>query len=84
MLPVTIATGVNAYYVETEHMSHGPPPFIPYDHLMEQVNYSGDLLMEQVNYTGDLLMEQVNYTGYNLMKQLMGGGEVHFHFFVVS
>ena len=62
MLPVTIATGVNAYYVETEHMSHGPPPFIPYDHLMEQVNY-----------TGDHWMEQVIYTGYNLMKQLRRG-----------
>ena len=37
MVPVTIASGVNAWIVENEHLSHGPPPYIPYDHLTQRV-----------------------------------------------
>ena len=36
MVPVTIATGINAWIVESEHLSHGPGPYIPYDHLTER------------------------------------------------
>ena len=40
MIPVTIASGVNAWIVENEHLSHGPPPYIPYDHLEIRVSTS--------------------------------------------
>ncbi|KAL5246558.1 hypothetical protein ACHWQZ_G018694 [Mnemiopsis leidyi] len=36
MVPVTIASGINAWIVENEHLSHGPPPYIPYDHLEQR------------------------------------------------
>ena len=47
MVPVTIATGINAWIVENEHLSHGPPPYIPYDHLIRvstSVNLDSTLL----------------------------------------
>ena len=37
MVPVTAVTAVNAYIQEMEHLSHGPPPYIPYDHLTQKV-----------------------------------------------
>jgi len=36
MVPITIAVGINAYIVEVEHLSHDPPPYIPYDHLTQR------------------------------------------------
>eukprot|EP00116_Pleurobrachia_bachei_P001304 sb/3461566/ len=36
MVPVTAVTAVNAYIQEMDHLSHGPPPYIPYDHLTQK------------------------------------------------
>lgn len=33
MVPLCVLQSINCYYIEKEHNEHGPPPYIPYDHI---------------------------------------------------